>query len=201
MQSSGPSKRGRLRIRTSRMSDMRLYSALVQRACQDAYSNARLGLPSELFSERVFASRSTKRWLASNLGERHGRTWLAFIGKRLVGAITVREAKRVNELKGFYVSTDSQGTGVGGELFMKALRLSEGKDLKLLVYPHNSRTIAIYRRWGFRRYGRSGYQHWSAWPRRTRVGYILMRLRRDRLARLLASFRRNRSAAPPARHS
>lgn len=169
---------GKVTIRRSRKSDLKAYASLIQESAQTAYTNKRIGLPSSLFSEKVFASDGLQQWLKSNLyPSPDKKTWLAFAGKRLVGAITVKVGKR-NELRGFYIATDAQGKGIGKALYSNALRISKGKDIVLTMYPHNPNTLAIYKKWGFRKIGRPGYHHWSSWPEGIRMRYTRMLLKR-----------------------
>ena len=102
----------------------------------------------------------------------------------MVGSITVAHKENKNEFKAFYVATDMQGLGIGSQLFLRALKFSRGKDILLIIYPHNLKTLKIYEKWGFKKYGRWGYHHWPPWPKGARVKYIYMLLKKDSALKL-----------------
>ncbi len=159
---------------------------VLQRSAEDAYTSKRLGLDRSLFSERVYASKDMQEWMKGNLYPGQGkRTWLAFFGSRMIGAITVKRYGRRNELRGFYILPEFQGIGIGRLLVKKALEFSKGKEIILILYPHNLKSLAIYRGWGFRRFGGPGYHHWPTWPEGVRMKYIHMLLTKGGAGRLL----------------
>lgn len=174
-----------IKIRLSKRSDLRKYSSLLQESIQKAYTDAKLGYTKNLFSDKVFSSEGMQDWMKSNLypGPKK-KTWLAFLKSRLVGAITVTDKGSREEFRAFYVATDLQSMGIGRRLFQRALEYSKGKDVLLVMYPHNLKTLKIYRRWGFKKYGKSGYHHWSAWPQSTKMKYWYMLLTKSNVVKL-----------------
>src|SRR3989338_9432184 len=122
----------RFSIRLSRKSDIRQYTKLLQRTYQDAYTSEKLGLTKDCFSMKVFSTSDTQKYLKSSLvisGKQ--KTWLAFIGKKLVGSITITDKGGEFELRGFYVSPKHQGKGIGKQLWAPAIDFAKKKDIVL----------------------------------------------------------------------
>ena len=166
-----------IRIRLSKKSDLRKYCSLLQESIEKAYTNPKVGYTKDLFSNKVFSSEGMQKWMKSNLYPKpKKKTWLAFLGPRMVGAITVADEGNKREFRALYVATDLQGRGIGKQLLGRALGVSKGKDIILTMYPHNLKTLEIYRKWGFRNYGKPGYHHWSAWPDYVKMKYMRMLL-------------------------
>ncbi len=169
----------RVSIRLARKSDFVKYAALIQKSAEAAYTNAKLGYTSDLFSKKVLSSAGMQGWMKSNLYPKPGQiTWVAFLGSRMVGAMTVSSGRRRDEFRTLYIAPDVQGMGIGRVLFRRALEYSMRKEAILTMYPHNLKTLRIYRKWGFKKYGKSGYHHWLAWPKGVRMKYIYMLLDR-----------------------
>src|SRR3990167_7216963 len=94
----------RISIRLARKSDIRKYTSMLQRTYQDAYTSEKLGLTKGCFSMKVFSTPDTQKYLKSSLIiNKKQKTWLAFIGKKLVGSITMINKGEEFELRGFYV--------------------------------------------------------------------------------------------------
>jgi len=166
-------------IRLARSSDLKDYTNLLQKTYQEAYTNKKLGLTQNLFSREVFSTKDTQNYLKSNLRQSaKQKTWLVFIGSKLIGSITAANKENECELKGFYVATKFQSRGIGKMLFKHAFDFSKRRDMVLDLYAHNRKTINIYRKWGFRVDKKKGviYSHWPEWPEGLRAKRIYMRL-------------------------
>lgn len=167
-------------IRPSANSDLPAYTKLLQRVYAGAYTDKSLGLTPECFSMGVFSTPNTQEYLASNLANNEKqKTWLAFDGDNLAGAITITNRGGECELRGFYVDVPLQGKGIGGILFAKARGFAGRKDIVLDIYAHNKKTIALYEKWGFTIDTAKGefYRHWPEWPENVRARSIYMRLK------------------------
>ncbi len=166
-------------IRIAKGSDIEAYTRLLQKTYQKTYTNNKLGLTKNCFSRAVFATKASQDYLKSNLRQNtNQKTWLAFIDSKLVGSITITNKGDDCELKGFYVASEMQGKGIGKELFQRALRFARGKDIVLDLYVHNRKTIAMYKKWGFKIDKKKGifYRHWPEWPEGLRAKCLYMRL-------------------------
>ena len=169
-----------IQIRLARKSDLPEYTNLLQKTYQDAYTNESIGLTKECFSEEIFDSPDTQKYLASNLVVNDKqKCWLAFLGSQLVGSISIIEREKDYELRGFYVATQHQGKGIGKKLWNLALNFARIKDITLDIYVHSTKTIEMYKKWGFVIDTEKGefYRHWPEWPERIKAKYIYMRYR------------------------
>lgn len=171
----------RVEIRPAQESDLPAYTDLLQSVYEEAYSNPELGLTRECFSKEVFATDETQEYLKSSIvNNEKQKAYIAFIGPRLVGSITVSDKGDVFEMKGFYVVNDRQGKGIGRTLWAKALEFAQGKDLVLDLYAHNTKAIDMYKSWGFEldtSRGKNGYfyRHWPEWPEGLHAKCVYMR--------------------------
>lgn len=173
----------RVKVRLSKLNDLSIYTDLLQKTYQDAYTNESIGLTKNCFSKEVFASKDTQDYLKSHLiNSNKQKTWLAFIESKLVGAITcIIINKGEAELTGFYVDTKYQGKGIGKKLYKLALAFANRRDLVLDIYAHNKKTITMYKKWGWlidRTKGKGGYffRHWPEWPKGLQARAVYMRL-------------------------
>lgn len=166
-------------IRIAKDDDLKEYTDLLQRAYQDAYTDESIGLTRDQFSKEVFNSEDTQNYLKSQLEvDDKQKTWLAFLDKEMVGAITLKDKNEECELTGFYVAPEHQGKGIGKMLWQLALKESKGKDIILDTYIHNRRTIDLYKKWGFKVDEEKGifYRHWPEWPEGLQAECLYMRL-------------------------
>lgn len=169
-----------IKIRPPRASDLKKYTNLLQKTYEDAYTDKSLGFARELFSKDVFNSPDTQSYLKGNLAVNDKqKTWLAFMGTYLVGAVTIIDKGKEYELRGFYVDTDYQGKGIGKMLWSLVLEFAKGKDIVLDIYAHNKKTIEIYKKWGFVIDKEKGefYRRWPEWPEGVQAKSIYMRHR------------------------
>lgn len=174
-------------IRLARLEDLMAYTTLLQRTYTDAYVDERIGLTASCFSSRVFASADTQAYLSSHLACSDTRkSWLAFDGDRLVGAVTCTiRSDTEAELTGFYVDTGHQGKGIGRRLYNLALAFAGKRDVLLDVYAHDTKAIALYTRWGWKRDVTRGdhgllWRHWPEWPEGVHAKSLYFRLPRER---------------------
>lgn len=168
----------KLQIRPAESGDLAEYTQLLQRTYQEAYTDESIGLTADCFSREVFASDDTQGYLRSNLRQNEKqRTWLAFLGSEMVGAVTVKNHGAECETVGFYVAPERQGQGIGRRLWERVLEFSSGRDITLDTYVHNHRTIEMYRRWGFEEDVKRGrfYRHWPEWPKDLQAECLYMR--------------------------
>jgi ribosomal protein S18 acetylase RimI-like enzyme len=164
--------------RLAKNSDLPLYTDLLQRTYEDAYSNEPIGLSKDRFSKEIFNTPNTQKYLASNLqvnGQQ--KCWLVFDKNILIGSVTITERDDDYELRGFYVAPEYQGRGIGKKLWQLALEFVKRKDITCDIYIHNTKTIAMYKKWGFEVDKEKGefYRHWPEWPENIRAKSIYMR--------------------------
>jgi RimJ/RimL family protein N-acetyltransferase len=164
-------------IRKASQDDIKAYTRLLQRVYEDAYADEGIGLGREYFSMKLFLTEDTQEYLRSNLAQsKEQLALLAFYRRRLVGSITIKDMRGRFKLSGFYVDTKMQGKGIGKRLLGLALGFARGKEIYLTTYAHNKRSIELYSRWGFKRYGWQWRLRWKVWPRGVYARMINMRL-------------------------
>ncbi len=167
-----------LDIRLAIKNDLSQYTQLLQEVYQDAYIDESIGLTKDCFSKEIFNTPDTQEYLASNLEvNEKQKCWLAFSDQKLIGAITIAKKEKECELKGFYVAIEHQGKGIGEQLWKLALDFAKDKDIVLDIYAHNTKSIEIYKKWGFEIDAQKGeiYRHWPEWPENVRARSIFMR--------------------------
>jgi len=159
-----------LLIRLAENSDLPEYTDLLQKTYEQAYTDPSIGLTKECFSREIFFNSDTQTYLRSNIVNTNTqRCWVAYVGKELVGSITITLNSGEAEAKGFYVAPERQGQGIGKKLWDKAIEFAGNRDIVLDLYAHNQKTLAMYRSWGFvidESKGDKGvfYRHWPEWP-------------------------------------
>lgn len=171
-------------IRLARESDLKAYSDLLERTYREVYPDESIGLKEEHFSKEIFSTKRNKDYLEGNIKLSDKRkTWLSFLDSKMVGSITITDLGKEYELTGFYVLTKYHGKGVGRMLWDKALSFAKGKDIVLDVFAHNTRTIDIYKGFGFDVDVEKGefYRHWPEWPEDVSVRSIYMRFSLEKL--------------------
>ena len=169
----------KISIRLAKTSDLKEYTKLLQKTYQASYTNEKLGLTRACFSRKVFSTSDTQKYLKSCLIiSNKQKTWLAFVGSRLVGSITITDKGKEYELRGFYVSPKYQGRGIGKQLWTNARDFAKSKDIVCDIYAHNHKTIKLYKKWGFIVDKKKGtfYRHWPEWPEGLKAKCIYMRL-------------------------
>lgn len=168
----------KVQIRLARKSDLPEYTKLLQKTFQDAYTDEKIGLKKEYFSKKVFSSTRIKKYLTESLktNGRH-KCWLAFVGSKMVGSITIIERKDDYELRGFYVEMEFQGKGIGTKLWQLARDFTKDKDITCDVYAHNIKGIGVYKKWGFviDKEKEEFYRHWDEWPKGVKAKCIYLR--------------------------
>lgn len=168
-------------IRPALSTDIKQYTDLLQKTYVESYTDDSLGITKECFSKEIFATSDTQQYLKKNLlTNEKQKCWLAFIGTKLVGSVTIRDKGEYYELTGFYVDSAYQGKGLGKRLWKKALVFATDKDITLDLYSHNTKAIEMYQRWGFIIDEARGtfFRHWSEWPKGLRAACLYMRLKR-----------------------
>jgi ribosomal protein S18 acetylase RimI-like enzyme len=151
---------------------------MAQQSYQKAYTNDSLGLPKELFSEEVFASDDTQTYLKSKLVETDTKkSWVVVTKNVVLGSVTVEDKGDSYELSGFYVLPKYQGMGMGAQLWAKVLEFASDKDITLDIYSHNTKTIDMYKKWGFEIDTERGtfFRHWPEWPEGVQAESLYMR--------------------------
>lgn len=169
-----------IQIRLAKKTDLPEYTKILQKTYQNTYPNEEIGLTKEYFSEEIFNSPDTQKYLTSNLEiNDKQKCWLAFLGSQLVGSISIVEREKDYELRGFYVATQHQGKGIGKKLWNLALNFAKNKDITLDIYAHSTKTIEMYKKWGFVIDTKRGefYRHWPEWPKGIKAKCIYMRYR------------------------
>lgn len=176
----------RVTIRAAKPSDIKEYTSLLQRTYESAYTNDSLGLTKECFSQEVFNTADTQKYLLSNLVNNSSRkAWLAFIESQMVGSVTIKKKDNNYEITGFYVTFEYQGRGIGKQLWNKAFEFSSKGDILVDLYVHNKKSVAMYKKWGFvidKTRGENGYfyRHWQEWPDNLKAKCMYMRLIRSK---------------------
>ena len=173
----------RITIRLATRGDLKEYTNLLQATYEDAYTDESLGLTKECFSKEVFATDNTQKYLKSHLvNTNKQKTWLAFIRSKMIGAVTcIIKNKNEAELTGFYVAPEYQGKGIGKKLYRLAMEFADGRSLVLDIYTHSTKTIEMYKKWGWKlntSRGDNGYffRHWPEWPGELEAECMYMRL-------------------------
>lgn len=170
-------------IRRAKDPDLKDYTSLLQRTYEKFYVNEELGIAKEHFSKEIFDHQDTQDYLMSNLqNNENQQAWIAFIGSGMVGSITVKKEHEVYEVNGFYVAPEHQGQGIGKKLWQKALDFTDGSDILIDLYAHNTKSIEMYSKWGFKvdkTRGDKGYfyRHWDEWPKDLKAKCVYMRLK------------------------
>ncbi len=170
-----------LNIRLAEESDLKAYTDLLQKTYEQFYTNPKIGLTKELFSQEIFNTADTQAYLKANLQiSENQKTWVALVGNNLVGSITIERKGSECQLRGFYVSEEYQGKGIGKKLWQYALDFSGSSDIVLDLYVHNTKTIEMYKKWGFIIDQAKGtfYRHWPEWPAGVKAKCLYMRLRK-----------------------
>jgi ribosomal protein S18 acetylase RimI-like enzyme len=165
-------------IRESNISDLVLYTAMMQATYTYAYVDESIGLTTECFSIDVFNSLDTQDYLKSKLvNNNEQKTWIACDEGVIIGAVTIKNSGVDQEMSGFYVHPKYQGKGIGKLLWSKVLEFTKGKDIVLDIYSHNITTIQLYKHWGF--YEDTSkphfYRHWPEWPEGLQAESMYMR--------------------------
>jgi len=169
-------------IRRAEAKDLPKYTELLQKTYEDAYVNVVIGLTKECFSQEIFNSPDTQKYLVSNLINNDKQAcYLAFDQSVLVGSISIIEKEDEYELRGFYVAKEYQGHGIGKRLWKKVIKDVKGKDITLDIYEHNKSTIEIYKKWGFVVDHAKGqfFRHWPEWPENVKARCLYMRYHQD----------------------
>lgn len=167
-----------VQIRLAKKSDLLEYTKLLQKAYQDAYTNEEIGLTKACFSEEIFNTPDTQKYLESNLEvNEKQKCYLAFIDEKLVGSVSIIERENDYELRGFYVASEHQGKGIGKKIWQLVLSFTKNKDITCDIYAHNTKTIELYKRWGFEvdATKEEFYRHWPEWPDGVKTKCIYMR--------------------------
>jgi ribosomal protein S18 acetylase RimI-like enzyme len=168
----------KIKIRLADESDLLVYTKLLQKTYKNTYVFDAIGLTKECFSKAVFNTNDSQDYLKSNLKiNDKQKTWLAFLDKELIGSITIVDKDKECEMRGFYVATDFQGKGIGSKLWKFVLSFAGNREIVLDTYSHNTKTIEIYKNWGFEIDTEKGefYRHWSEWPEDLKVKCVYMR--------------------------
>lgn len=175
-----------MEIRNAKLDDFIKYADLLQTTYQSAYTDDAIGLTPDCFSKEVFLSEDSQKYIESLLADTAShKTWLAVDGTELVGSATciIRNDQEA-ELTGFYVHPNRQGSGIGKTLYVLVLAFSGERGLLLDTYLHNTKTINIYEKWGWKldtSRGDKGYftRHWPEWPDGLKAKCMYMRLNRN----------------------
>jgi ribosomal protein S18 acetylase RimI-like enzyme len=173
----------KITIRNADNSDLQVYTKLLQQVYQVAYIHEAVGLTKECFSEQIFNTPDTQKYLLSNLQNTDKqKCLLAFIDTQLVGAISIIERENDYELRGFYVATEFQNKGIGKQLWNQAVTFVKNKDITLDIYTHNTKAIEMYKQWGFQIDTTRGefYRHWPEWPEGVKAKCFYMRYKTQR---------------------
>lgn len=172
-------------IRFGSINDLQNYTRLLQKTYEFAYTNEKLGLTKSCFSSEIFATTESQEYLRSHLINTHKqKTWLMFENSTLIGSITcaLKNAHEA-EISGFYINPMYQGKGMGKKLYNVALKFAGNRNLLLDIYVHNTKSIRMYEKWGWRLDPTRGdegyfYRHWKEWPEGLQAKCMYMKFER-----------------------
>lgn len=165
-------------IRLAQESDFPAYLDFMQHTYQESFVDDELGLTKDMFASQYFHTSTALKFFTEMMQVSDTqKCWLAFIEEELVGSITMTEKENECVLGGFYVATKYQGRGIGKKLLNIALGYVNGKDITLGVYTHNTKTIELYRKWGFviDRAKQIQEGSWEGWPKDVTIKTVYMR--------------------------
>lgn len=165
-------------IRLAKESDFAAYLDLMQKTYQEAFVNDEMGLTKDMFASRYFHTPTALKFFTEMMHVSDTqKCWLAFVGDELVGSITMTNKENECVLGGFYVATKFQGIGIGKRLWDLALGYAKEKDITLGVYTHNTKTIDMYKKWGFVSDSTKEIQEgsWEGWPEGVTIKTLYMR--------------------------
>ncbi len=171
-------------IRSGTSSDLPAYTELLQKLYEEFYVDESLGLTKACFSKEIFATPDTQGYLAGNLQTNDNQhCFLAFDDEKLVGSITIKDHGNEYEVQGFYVAASYQGKGIGKKLWKKAVAVARDKDIVIDLYAHNTKAIAMYKKWGFVIDVSKGtfYRHWPEWTDGLQAKCLYMRRKHDEM--------------------
>ena len=144
--------------------------------CQEVYSvyyvRPEHGITKKMFSKDIFAKSGFEGYVKEHFANNPDRgAWLALgAEEEIIGSLCVHNHNGYCELKGFYVSPDKKGQGIGRALYEKAVVFAGDLPMKLDVVHDMDQTIAMYERWGFRVDETRGYilYPWKDWTESAR---------------------------------
>lgn len=163
--------------------DVSPFLLMCQKIFENTYANTSLGYPAHLFQPKHFFTDEMQEYFDEIMvNKTKNRGLVAKNGTDIVGGIAIREFEAHYEVKGFYVADNFQGKGVGKRLWQELTKkINPHKPIELGVFAHNSKSIAMYKKWGFRMCPKEewGVIHWSTWPKK----YVLplAKMRKDGL--------------------
>lgn len=172
--------------RLANKKDLKNYTNLLQVTYESSYINSKIGLTKECFSPQIFNTPDTQKYLKTKLiNSSAQKTWLVFDGKKLIASATCKIIdENKAEFSGYYVLPEFQHQGIGKMLYQKVLDFSDNRDLILGIYTHNTKTIEIYKKWGWQidtSRGENGYivGHWPEWPDHVFAKSVYLILKRN----------------------
>ncbi len=174
-----------LHFRLAKPSDLKQYIELLQTTYEFSYTNPKIGLTKECFSPEIFNTpKAQKNFKTSLINSSTQKTWLAFSDSKLIGSASCKIVDKTNaKFFGFYVHPDYQHYGIGKKLYQKVLQFSKNKNLFLDTHLDNTKTLKIYKKWGWQvdiSQGDKGYFycHWPEWPENLNIKCVYLILKR-----------------------
>lgn len=174
-------------IREAKSDDFKQYADLLQRTYQLTYADEEIGLKREFFDEKYWDTKQAVDYLTNHLvNSETRRSWLAFDNNKLIGSIYCElVGENVAWLAGFYVDPDYQGLGIGRKIYKLVLEFVKNRELQLEVYAHATKTIEMYKKWGWKidkDKGKNGYYdlHWEKWPEGLSARCMYMKLEKNK---------------------
>ncbi len=118
--------------------------------------------------DKFLAEQFTRADLVKEVGAAGNIFLLAFGGEELLGYTRLRDHQWIPalnsdttiEIARIYVSAAAIGKGVGKALMQACLQIAKSMDKTIIwlgVWEHNQLAIDFYKKWGFEKYGETGF--------------------------------------------
>lgn len=91
--------------------------------------------------------------------------YLAYADNQPVGFLAFKEDGEKIDVQAIVVTPTFQGKGVGKELMNTLLKVNEGKELRLVTHPYNTKAIIFYLKSGFQIEGWADNYYGDGQPR------------------------------------
>lgn len=146
--------------RLATVNDVTMLVEIGRRTFYETFESVNTAEDMSMYLEKTFSPDRVK----TEIEDPANTFLLAIQGDVVAGYAKLREKKDTPELNGevgieierLYVRQEYHGKKVGGLLMRKCLQLAEKKNYTLVwlgVWEHNTKAIAFYEKWGFKKFG------------------------------------------------